>query len=288
LIAVTGAPGFVGRHVVRELISRGHEVRGLVRPASEAGAVEGLQVVRGDIRNRAALEPLVSGAEAVVHLAASFSPQDDQTGIIVEGTQTLVAAAKETGVQRLVFMSCLGAEAAAAPILAAKWTAETVVHSAKVPFVILRPSLVLGVGDGVSRPLADLVRALPFIPIPGSGERRMQPVDVEDVARCIALAVERDDLVGETADLGGATYLTFRQLVDLVSGHLGAVKPKLLIPPVWLGALSAALPASTRGLFTPSRLAIYHQGIVASPGAVPRAFGLQPVSIVDRLPSYIS
>lgn len=288
VVAVTGAGGLVGRHLVPELIAQGHRVRALARPASRGSYAQGVEIVRGDVRNRQAVTALVEGAEAVIHLAAGFSPLDDLPGIIVEGTQSVVKAAEEAGVQRLVFMSCLGAEAAAPSFCAAKWKAETAVRSSEVPFVILRPSLILGPDDGICRPLADLIRTLPATPVPGQGQQRMQPVDVGDVARCALRAMESEDLVGETADVGGASYLTFRQLVDLVSGCLGVVKPKLLLPPDWLSRLAPILPASARGLFTPPRLSLYRHGVVASPGAVQRAFGFEPVSILDRLPGYIS
>lgn len=286
-IAVTGAAGFVGSRLVTALVSDGQEVRGLIRPGSLSPTDPGAEVIRGDVRRRETARDLVRECEAIVHLAVSFSPLDDVAEIIVEGTRTILAAAREAGVQRLVFLSCLGAEAAAhSPYLTAKWEAEQLVRGSELPAVILRPSVILGRGDGVTKPLMDIIRSLPVIPIPGTGEHRSQPIDVDDVVRCVQIAVESEDLLGEMISIGGPMFITFRQLTDLLSGQLHEAKPKLLVPDACLPIVTRFLPAGSRELFAPARLAILRQGIVASPGIVPRMFGFEPRSVVPALASY--
>lgn len=288
-VAVTGAAGFVGRNLVPALRAEGQDVRGLVRPGSSVAGDLGMDTVRGDVRQLQSLRDLVEGCDLVVHLAASFSPEEDGPEIIVEGTRSMLAAAAESGVNRLIFLSCLGAEAAAhSDYLRAKWKAEQLVRSSEIPHVILRPSVILGRGDGVTQPLATIIRSLPVIPIPGSGEHRSQPVDVADVVQCVLTALRGETMVGEEISVGGPSFITLRQLSDLLSGELNVFKPKVLVPDRWVPAVTPILPPGARALFAPARLATIRQGIVASPGIVQRAFGFTPRSVVPLLTTYLA
>jgi nucleoside-diphosphate-sugar epimerase len=112
-------------------------------------------------------------------------------------------------------------------------------------------------------------------------------VDVEDVVRCILAATTDEKLIGEEISVGGPVFLTYRQMVDLLAGHLNVLKPKLLVPEQIFPALSGVLPAGLRDVFAPARLAVWNAGVVASPGIVHRHFGFEPQSVVGRLPAYL-
>jgi nucleoside-diphosphate-sugar epimerase len=285
-IAVTGASGFVGRHVVPSLLAEGHEVRALDRRPFSGESVASVQ---GDVRNLEQVRTALETCELVVHLAPGFSAGDDAKESVTAGTQNVVTAARESSVQRIVFLSCLGADAASAsPFYAALWRAEQLVRGSEVPFSILRPSLVLGRRDGVLQPLSALIRSLPVVPIVGRGENRLQPIDVDDLARCVLIALSSDGLQNETVSIGGPMFVTPRQLVDLVAGRLGLAKPKILIPAAGLVTLLTVLPASTRDLFSPPRIDQFRQAVVASPGIVERTFGFEPRSIVPKLAEYLA
>jgi NADH dehydrogenase len=230
---------------------------------------------------------LVGDRDVVVHLAASFFPEDLIEDIVVAGTANLLTASKEADISRVIFMSCLGAEAAAhSSFLRAKWKAEQLVRAADLPHLVLRPSLILGRGDGFTAPLAYLIRSLPVIPVPGKGLTRSQPIDVGDVVRAVMTSLDCDELSGVSVSLGGPMFLTFRQLVDLVSGALGVFKSKLLIPAPLLPTVTAVVPAPARSLFAPARRAVYSSGVVSSPGVVQSHFGFEPRSVVPLLASY--
>lgn len=292
-IAVTGVSGFVGRHLVPLLLREGQRVRGLARSSPEgtgaAGTIEGFEFIPGDVRDASAVSHLLTGCEAVVHLAASFDRADDGAAINEEGTRTLVAAAKAAGITRLVFLSCQGADAAAPTAFQrSKWKAEVLIRGAGIPYTILRSSLIVGNGDGVVRPLADLILSWPAIPLPGDGQQRQQPIDVDDLCRCLVAALAGDALQDQTVAVGGPTFVTVGQLVDLISGELNVLKPKVHIPYRANSLVARALPVPARFLFLEPRLSQLQHGVVASPGIVERTFDFKPADVIQSLARYLA
>jgi len=284
-VAVIGATGFVGTSTVRLLAKEGHEVGGLSRSGN---ALAGASSTGADVCDAKTVGALIAGCEYVVHLAPGLSSDPGTTTCATEGTRIVIDACREAGVRRLVYLSCLGADASAeSSYYRAKWEAETAVRSSGLPWVILRPSMVVGPGDGITQPLADLIRSTPLVPVPGKGRVRCQPVDVEDLARCILVSLTDDNLNQQMISVGGPTFLTFRHLVDLVAGQLGVNKPKVLIPLRLVPSITSLLPAG-RSLFLPPRLTQFQQGVVASPGIVTRMFGFEPRSIVPLLGTYLT
>jgi NADH dehydrogenase len=285
-VAVTGAAGFVGKSLVPELLGAGHEVRALVH--DRTSNVPGAEVRRGDVRDSAGIHALVEGCTAVIHLAPGLRATPDLETTIVEGTKTVVAAAREAGVQRVVVLSCLGAQAASHyPFYEAKWKAEQIVRGSGLPYVILRPSLILGPGDGITAQLAGQLRSFPAVAVPGSGRHRQQPIDIDDLVRCILLSVGRDDLLNREISVGGPMYITPRQLLDLLGGALGCQKPKVTVPAGWLGAAGHRFPGQL-GLLSRARIAQLDTESAASLGIVESVFGFPPRSVIPRLGSYVA
>ena len=130
LIAVTGATGFVGRHITTVLARRGHTVRALVRDPHRASTLEslGVELIPGDLGDAGALTTLMRGANAVVHLVGIIVEMGPATfhTVHVEGTRRVVEAARRAGVERFVHMSAVGArdEPGATPYYRTKWHAE--------------------------------------------------------------------------------------------------------------------------------------------------------------------
>jgi NADH dehydrogenase len=249
------------------------------------GAVE---VQQGDLRDARAARALLDGRDVLVHLAPGLRARDDPEDVIVSGTETLLAAAKDANLGRVVFVSPLGAQAANHfPLYAAEWKAEQLVRGSGLPYVILRPSLVLGAGDGVTAPLAAFMRASPVVPVPGNGMHRLQPIDVQDLVRCILHSLDDDGVLNEEISVGGPMYLTTRQLVDLVGGAIGIHRRKVRVPAAWLASAGGRLPGGAE-LFTPARVAQLDTESASSPGIVESVFGFEPRSIVPLLESYLA
>lgn len=243
-VLVTGAGGFVGSHVLPELIGRGHRVVALVRdraaadrilarlPIASHGAVD---VRRGDVTDPASLAAALAGVDAIVHLAAIARDRGDGADlrrINTDGTRHVVEAAQAAGVRRFVHVGAMGVtEDPALHYASSKAAAERLVAGSDLDWTILKPSLMWGERDGFFNLVADLVRMSPgLVPVPGDGRSRFQPLAVDDLARSVALALERADLLGRSIELGGPRYWTYREITAEVLRGMGRRRAILPMP----------------------------------------------------------
>ena len=225
-ILVTGASGFVGSHVIPELIGAGHRVVALGHAPSSGERVlarlapadrASVEVRTGDVTDPATLAPALAGVDAVVHLVAL--PRDRGDGgqlarVNTEGTRALVAAMTEAGVRRLVHLGALGVtDDPELHYASSKARAEAIVASSDLDWTILKPSLLWGERDGFFNIVADLVRLSPgIVPVPGDGMSRFQPLAVDDLARAVRLSLEDPRHVGRAYELGGPRFWTYREI----------------------------------------------------------------------------
>jgi uncharacterized protein YbjT (DUF2867 family) len=236
LILVTGGSGFVGGHVVHELRGSDLPVRGLVRDLRHGSklAAWGSELVQGDMTDPDSLRRAADGVETVVHLVAIRQGRErDFQRIMVEGTRDLLAAASAAGVRRFVHMSALGTSEQTkdlVPYYRAKWEMEELVRAAGIPFVIFRPSFVFARDGGILPTFAKLARYSPVTPITGSGKQRIQPIWADDVAVYFAEAVGRDDVTGNTFELGGPDAVTWNELWARLKRVLGQRRPSIHVP----------------------------------------------------------
>lgn len=233
-VFLTGATGFVGGHVARALAERGHRIRALVRGSMPSELADlGAEPARGDITRPETLEGALEGCDAVVHLVGiirEHRPRTTFRGVHVEGTRNVLKAAAEVPVRKFVHMSALGAAPKGTPYHRSKYEAEEVVRGAGLPYVILRPSTVIGEGGEFTRLLIRLLRFMPVVPVIGSGNYRLQPLDVRDVAQTFARAVERDDLRDATIEMGGPHKLTYNRMVEIAGEELGHERRLVHLP----------------------------------------------------------
>ena len=251
---VTGASGFLGSHVARELVSHGEDVRVLMRPSSTNRAVSdlSLEYVTGDLCDPASLERAVAGVKSVFHVAADYRLWAKKSRDIYEsnvgGTKNLLAAAKRAGVEKFLYTSTVATIAVDRPELPdestharveemvghykrSKWMAEQEVLSAAkegFPAVIAMPTTPVGPGDWKPTPTGKIILDFLNGRMPGYVETGLNFVGVEDCAAGHLLVAEKGK-AGERYLLG-AENLTLKQLLDVLSRITGLSAPKLKIP----------------------------------------------------------
>lgn len=254
VVTLFGGSGFIGSQAVRALARRGWRIRVAVRnpvlaieiqPLGDPGQI---QFMRCDITNPTDVAQAVRGADAVVNLVGVLHDAGGKRGfdaVHTEAAKTIAEAAKAAGVQRLVQISAIGADAASPSAYGrTKAQAEAAVRAVYPDAVILRPSLVFGAGDGFLNRFAAMATMAPALPLIGGGETRFQPVYVGDVAEAIARGVTRADAAGRTYELGGPSLYTFREVLELVRRETGRDRMLVSVPFIVAKPLGSLLQLS--------------------------------------------
>ena len=282
-IAITGGTGFVGSNTARALLGAGHEVVLVARGSRRVAKRDGLTVVRADVITGDGLTEALAGCDAVVHLTAIIREKGRQTfdAVIRRGTENMLSAARAAGVAHVVNISAIGADPDPRfPYHYAKWSAEQAVRASGLEFTTLRPSLIFGPGDGFFTTLRGLVRfSIPAIPVAGDGGALFQPIAVDDVVRCIVIALERGPAMREI-EIGGPEQLTYDQIIDIIHDAIGAgMRIKVHIP---VGALMPVAAVMDRLLpnppVTPAQLRMLARSNITRIDAVRSAFGFDPIA----------
>lgn len=243
-VALTGASGYTGGRLLEVLRGRGDEVTALARPASVSDRLRrsGAVLVEGDLASREALDRLVEGADAVLHVAAVYRtaghPDSYYRDVNVGGTERLLEAAASAGVRRFVHTSTVGVhghvenppadeEAPVSPgdvYQATKAEAERLAlefHRRRgLPVAVVRPGAIYGPGE---TRLLKLFRAIARgrYALVGDGKSFYHPVYIDDLVQGFLLALEGEDAVGESFLICGPEYVTQADLAALIARHTG-------------------------------------------------------------------
>ncbi len=299
-IVVTGATGYVGHYVLRELLERGHEVTAISRSGAKSSTAsgknlatfDGVKYIGADVATGRNLETAFAGADAVVHLVGIISEHKDQTfaNVHVGGTKNVLEAAKKAGVKRYLHMSALGAAAnAMSGYSSSKFAAEELVRASGLEYTIFRPSLIFGQGDDFfGRVLKNLVSSAPIVPQIGDGSFPFRPVWVGDVAACFAQALDIPQTIGQNYDLVGSQEFSFKELLHLEMKALGIKKP--IIPaPIFFMDIAVPLMQILGSLapITTHQYAMLKAGNTADPSKMNATFKLENKSLETELPKLL-
>jgi nucleoside-diphosphate-sugar epimerase len=242
--AISGGAGFLGLHLSRRLLADGHAVRTLdLAPLDEPDLERSVEELHGDVRSTQDVRRLVDGADVLVHAAAALPIQasrDSIRSVNVGGTATLLAAAGEAGVRRVVLVSSTAVYgvpkvhpiAEDAPLHGVGWYGESKIEAEEVTrdfgrrgleFTIIRPKTFIGPERlGVFEILFDWIRDGRRIYMLGSGENRYQLLAVEDLVDAMLLAADRSEAAGETVNVGAGEFGIVRADLQALIDHAGS------------------------------------------------------------------
>jgi uncharacterized protein YbjT (DUF2867 family) len=219
-ILVVGATGLLGGQVTRALVARGHTVRALVRDLSKAD-LPGVELVPGDLLDPVSLAAATRGASQVFSTANSFMGRgaNSPNRVDVPGYRSLLAAARDAGVGRIVHVSAANLSAdSIVDYFRVKHQVEEVVRGSGVPWVVLRPSAFIDIWCQVyTGGIAKNGTATVF----GDGRAVANYIAIADVAEFSVRVLERPEIRNEVIPLGGPSTISALELVDLVARRAG-------------------------------------------------------------------
>ncbi|MBI5642180.1 MAG: complex I NDUFA9 subunit family protein [Deltaproteobacteria bacterium] len=294
MILITGGTGFVGRHLIAELLKKSYKVKCLSRDPAKAVSIlkEGSEFVKGDVTDKASvLGAIGPDVEAVVHLVGILVEAGGETyrKSHVEGTRNVVEACMEKGVKRYLHISALGTrENARSDYHKTKWEAEELIRSSSLDYTIFRPSVIFGKGDRFTNTFASLIKLSPVILIPGNGKNKMQPVFAADLAGAMTASIKRPDTIGETYDAAGPDILTFDEIIDRISEVLGKKRIKVH-GPMPLMRVNAILMERfmSNPPFTRGSLIMLEEDNITFNNSLPKVFGISPAGFVEGMKTYL-
>lgn len=300
LVTIFGGSGFVGTQLVQLLARAGYRVRVAVRRPDLAGHLRPLggvgQVVpmQANLRNAESVMAAVRGASVVINLAAVGVEKGKQRfrAINMSGARRVAEAAKAAGARTLVHMSVIGADTKSPSLFArSRAMGEDEVKAAFPGAIIVRPSVIFGVGDEFFNKLGLIARMLPVMPLFG-GKTKFQPVYVGDVAEALAQAAQGKLKAGATYELGGPDVMTNREIVERVLRDTNRSNPILPLPAFAGQIIAFPMGILPKPLVTGEQVTLMQLDNVVSAEAVKDKRTLAGMGIVARpldavLPSYI-
>jgi nucleoside-diphosphate-sugar epimerase len=264
-VLITGATGFIGSHILKVLVAKGHKVRALVRKTSDTSSIKGpdVELAYGDITSPESLKAAVKGVDAVIHLAAmvsDFGPYKDFVALNIDGVRNILDAAKDEGVSRFVHFSTndvLGIHKGGVVVddsLPYKKTGypypDTKIEGEKIafeyykkynlPVTAIRPSWVYGPGDRTFIPeVVDAMRTGMMIYF-GDKKNTISLNYIDNLTDAVLLLLERPEAVGEAFIANDDHPVTWEWLVKKLAEGLDLKLPKITLPfglAMWLARI---------------------------------------------------
>ncbi len=291
VILVTGATGFIGRALLRQLFESGRDVRVMIRPSRRSPRLpkgRNIDVAVVSLADERSIRAALKDVDVIFHLAgAEWQGRNaDLLNVDIRGTENLARVAADSDVKRIVTVSHIGASRSSGyPVFKAKGIAEEHIRRSGVPHTIFRTSLVFGPEDHFTTSLARLLQASPFFfPVPGSSRTVIQPLWVEDLVTVLLWSLDDEGTVNRTYEIGGSEYFTVRQIVEIIMQATRHGRVLFELNPVLLRSLVITLesfipnfPASS---FWLDYIAVSR---TCSVDNLPHAFGLMPARFAYRL-----
>jgi uncharacterized protein YbjT (DUF2867 family) len=292
MILVTGATGFIGHHLVKHLVDAQYPVCCLIRPSPRERAFAPgvkIHVVAGDVDDLPALRVALYHATHVIHLAGVWQETEHDTfeATNIQGTQNVIDAMHEVGAKRLITVSSIGAHTHSAfPYMRIKAQVDDIVEASGLDYTILESSAVYGPGDNWTETIDLALRRFPFFfPIPGDGRVRLQPLHVDDLARCILACLADDKTSRKTYTVGGPQHLTYDDMINTIMQVTNHTRRKRYLRPASAVRWSNFMRGFIGGhmLYNNTQIDLLSIDRTTNLDAISFQFGFTPVRLAQAL-----
>ena len=297
IIAIFGAGGFLGKHLMRQLTKLDYRIKvatrnpfqkGYLKPLGNPGQIE---LLKTNIFNSEDVKQVLKNCDLAINLVGILYETRKQkfNQVHSQFPHLLSNLCSEAGIKNLVHVSALGVkERHASLYMQSKLQGEKNIQNNFKPSVILRPSVVFGPEDKFFNTFASLAQFSPFLPLVGGGKTKFAPIYVGDVAKAIAKAVELNNSEPKIYELGGPKNYSFKELMEILLAEIK--KKRFLIPIPWGAAKfqSYFLQMMPNPLLTPDQVELLkHNNIVSGDHPTLKDLGISGTPIQSILPKYI-
>jgi NADH dehydrogenase len=294
---VTGASGFIGRHLVQALLDDGQTVRVWLPPRRARrlppwAAHENVEIVIGLLSDDEALYRALSGVHVIYHLenAQWWGRRRNLERVELVGLRYLAAAARAARVGRIVVLSHLGSSPASAfPILNIKGQVEDALKISGVAYTVIRSGLAYGADDAFINHIAMTLSISPVLFLmPGQGDVVLHPIYIDDLVIALMRCLDRIESVDAIIEVGGAEYTTLADLIRTVMRVTRTRRLVLPVPPYMLRFASRVYGRIfRRALTTPQWYDLLASNHTARIGTLYEQFGVRPRRLEDTLLTYM-
>jgi uncharacterized protein YbjT (DUF2867 family) len=296
-VTVFSGTGFLGRRIVRHLRSHGFPVRTASRHPDRGHSLFGpdnpqLQSVGGNIHDERSVADALAGAFGVVNAVSLYVEHGQETfhSVHVESVQRVAARALHAGVDRLIHISGIGADAASqSRYIRKRDEGELAVRAAFLDAIFVRPAVMFGPDDAFLTTIIKLLRQLPVYPMFGRGLTRLQPAYVEDVAEAIGRVMQRAETPSMIFEFGGPRVYSYEEILRAVAYQAGLAPRLIPIPLAAWHVLAWASEMFPSPLLTGNQVELMQIDTVSSlemPGFV--ELGISPRSVEAMLQKTLS
>jgi uncharacterized protein YbjT (DUF2867 family) len=301
IVAVDGATGYLGNHLIARLREDGCPVRAIAHSAARSSDLEflrssGAEVHSADLKSgNPDLQSALQGVSTVVHLIGSIAPKKGEKLIDLHAGQTaaLIEAAKSAGVPKIVLVTALGTrDGAVSNYHKTKSAAEQVVTASGMQYVILRPSLIVGrqVGNRDSKLVAryiELIKTRPSVPLIGGGLNKVQPVFIGDLVEALVRSIQTNNYNGRVLEIGGTETVSIKSIVERLMRVIGISKRTVALPPILANVIGSICEAiQPVPLVSRDQVTMSSEDNLCTNNALTTVFGITPTSLEDALKTY--